>query len=120
MYCVKVLYPNRAGSTFNLEHYFNFHVPTGLKLLKKLCNVVPSRIEADVRPVSVVAGALPPCHLIFSAYFPTSAEAESFKVFLNLEEAAILNNDYPNFTQAEPEIMITEVLDVDPVTGQPR
>ena len=90
MHCVKVLYPNTPGSRFNLDHYLKVHVPLGLSLLQLHCGVVPIRIEAAANPYSLVEGARPPYHMIFSAYFTTKAEAESFKQLFGVEEAVRL------------------------------
>lgn len=121
MYCVKVLYPNTPGSTFNLEHYLQVHVPLGLGLLKKHCNAVPVRIEAAANPYTLVEGTRPPYHVIFSAYFRTKAEADSFKKLFGVEEAVRLQKeDWPNFSQVDPEIVITEIIEVDPGTGRPK
>ncbi len=121
MYCVKVLYPNTPGSSFNLDHYLKVHVPLGLGLLQKHCGVVPIRIEAAAKPYALVAGARPPYHMIFSAYFKTRDEAESFKKLFDVEEAVRLQKeDWPNFSQSDPEIMITEIVEIDPATRLPK
>jgi hypothetical protein len=121
MYCVKVLYPNSLGSTFNLKHYLQVHVPLGLGLLKKHCNVVPIRIEAAANPYTLIEGTRPPYHMIFSAYFTNKAEADSFKKLFRVEEAVRLQKeDWPNFSQADPEILITEIIEVDPATQRPK
>lgn len=121
MHCVKVLYPNTPGSSFNLEHYLKVHVPLGLGLLKKHCGVVPVRIEAAGNPRSLVEGTRPPYHMIFSAYFNSREEAESFKKLFGVEEAVRLQKgDWPNFSQSDPEIIITEIVEIDPATRLPK
>lgn len=116
MYCVKVLYPNKAGSSFNLKHYLSVHVPMGLRLLKQHCEVSAQRIEVDVNPYGLNAESHVPYHVIFSAYFDKQSDADSFQKLFSIDEVAQeLMADWPNYTEADPEVMISEVVTVYPV-----
>jgi uncharacterized protein (TIGR02118 family) len=115
MYCVKVLYPNKAGSSFNLKHYLDVHVPLGLGLLKKHCRTSARKIEVDVNPYGLTPQAHVPYHAIFSAYFDRKSDAAAFQQLFSIDEVVReLMADWPNYTEADPEIMISEVVEVDP------
>jgi uncharacterized protein (TIGR02118 family) len=120
MYRVDVMYPNKQGSTFNLKHWFEVHLPMGLRLLKKHCDISPVRIEACRNPFGP-PGLSVPYHLINSLYFHTRDDAAEFINLFGIDEAAReLKEDWPKYTQADPEVMITEVVECDPLTGAER
>ncbi len=120
MYRIEVMYPNKPGSTFNLKHWSEVHLPMGLRLLKKHCGVTPVRVEAYPNPYAP-PGMTAPYHLGNSLYFNTRDEADAFIRLFGIEEAAReLKADWPNYTQSEPEVMISEVVDCDPVSGRAR
>jgi uncharacterized protein (TIGR02118 family) len=117
MYRVDIMYPNKQGSTFNLKHWSEVHLPMGLRLLKKHCGVSPVRVEACLNPYGP-PGITVPYHLINSLYFNTRDDADGFIRLFGIEEAATeLKEDWPKYTQSDPEVMISEMVGCDPVTG---
>ncbi len=120
MYRIEVMYPNKPGSTFNLKHWSEVHLPMGLRLLKKHCGVSPVRVEAYPNPYAP-PGMTAPYHLANSLYFNTREDADAFINLFGIEEAAReLRADWPNYTQSDPDVMISEVIDCDPTTGRAR
>ena len=117
---VSVMYPNKPGSTFNLKHWSEVHLPMGLRLLKVHCGVSPVRVEACRNPYGP-PGLTVPYHLINSLYFNTRDDADGFIRLFGIEEAASeLKEDWPKYTQSDPEVMISEMVECDPVTGGMR
>ncbi len=120
MHCVKILYPKTAGSSFNLKHYLDVHVPLGLGLLAKHTGIHASSVEIDVSPSGFTPGSKVPYHVLASVYFQRGSDAQAFlDLFKNEAIFKQLKADFPNYTKAEPEIMISEVIRVDPVSFKP-
>ncbi|MGD9765790.1 MAG: EthD family reductase [Candidatus Binatia bacterium] len=120
MYCVKILYPNRPGSSFNLQHYFDVHIPLGLRLMKEHCDLVPARLEVDTRPSGMTADSKVPYHAISSIYFEQRAEADACRAFFGREEIfRELSRDFPNYTESDPEIIFSELVAIDPSSFKP-
>src|SRR5262249_5499198 len=114
MYCVKILYPNKPGSSFNLKHLLEVHIPLGLGLLRKHCDVTPDRCEIDVNPYGLAPDAQVPYHALCSVYFGKNTDADAFQKLFAIEEAAReVKADWPNYTDADPQIMISEVIELD-------
>lgn len=113
MYRVEIMYPNKPGSSFNIKHWFEVHLPMGLRLLKKHCGVSPVRVEAHANPYAP-PGLTLPYHLTNSLYFNTKDDADAFIRLFGIEEAAReLKSDWPNYTQFDPEVIISEVVECD-------
>ncbi|HTW89351.1 MAG TPA: EthD family reductase [Candidatus Binataceae bacterium] len=120
MYRIEIMYPNKPGSTFNFKHWNEVHLPMGLRLLKKHCGVSPFKVEACRNPYAP-PGLTAPYHLINSLYFHTRDEADAFIRLFGIEEAAReLMEDWRNYTQSDPQVMISELIECDPVTGRAR
>jgi uncharacterized protein (TIGR02118 family) len=120
MYRVDIMYPNTPGSSFNYQHWSEVHLPMGLRLLKHHCGVSPIRVEACRDPYGP-PGVAVPYHLTNSLYFKTRDDADAFFGVFAIEEAAReLKADWPKYTQSDPEVMIAEVIECDPITGRPR
>jgi hypothetical protein len=48
-------------------------------------------------------------------------KADAFARLFAIEEAArLLKEDWPKYTEMDPEVIISEVVEVDPVSAQPR
>ena len=119
MYCIKVMYPKKPGSsvTFNLKHYLEVHVPLGLSLFRQHMGFSPVRTESDVN-CSPLGGGTAHYHVIASLYFRTRQEADGFTRLFGIPEvAARLKADWPNFTELDPEVIGSEVVDLDPSSG---
>lgn len=120
MYCVSIMYPANAGSSFNLKHYLDAHMPLGIGLFHRESGLVPYRIEV----LAPEAGAEAPYHCICNLYFCTEADLERFRALLSNEEAArLLQADFPNYTTAMPVAVFSRRIELDPArlaAGGPR
>ena len=98
---VSVMYPNNAGSTFDMTYYCETHIP-----------MVRQRLGAALKGVEVEQGIggeepgspapyLVLCHLLF----------ESVEAFQSAFEphAQELGADIPNYTNIQPVIQISEI-----------
>ena len=47
MYSVRIVYPNKPGSTFDWQHYYDVHLPLGIRLLREYRGIQPLKIEVD-------------------------------------------------------------------------
>ena len=120
MHCVKILYLRTPGWSFNLKHYLDVHVPLGLGLLAKHAGVHASSVEIDVNPTGLAPGSDVPYDALASVYFEKRSDAQAFlDMFKNDEIFRQLKADFPNYTKADPEILISEVIRVDPVSFKP-
>ncbi len=121
MYCVRILYPNKPGSTFDWKHYYATHLPLGLSLLAKHKALRPLRVQVDENKAAPGGAVTGPHHCICSLFFAQRREAETMLSLFAIEDARRqLTEDWPKYTQANPEIEICEVIEADVVTGQPR
>jgi uncharacterized protein (TIGR02118 family) len=98
---VSVMYPNKEGSTFDVNYYCEKHIP-----------LVCQKLGEALKGVAVeqgVAGALPGSpppflalgHLLFESL-------EAFQAAFAAHGPALVA-DIPNFTNAQPTIQISEV-----------
>ena len=101
---VSVMYPNNEGSTFDMTYYCETHIP-----------MVRQKLGAALKGVAVDHGiggeepASPPpylalCHLLFES---VQAFQSSFGPHVQEFEA-----DIPNYTNTQPTIQISEVMQV--------
>ena len=42
MYSVRIVYPNKPGSTFDWQHYYDVHLPLGIRLLREYRGIAPA------------------------------------------------------------------------------
>ena len=98
---VTVFYPNREGSTFDMDYYCNSHMPMVQEKLGSACKgaAVEQGLSGPApgsRPAYIAMGHL---------YFDSVAEFQSaFGPHAN----AIME-DIPNYTDIQPTIQISEV-----------
>jgi uncharacterized protein (TIGR02118 family) len=94
---VSVLYPSGDDSTFDMEYYRTKHMEIVNRVLK------PSRIEidkgADGQPFLAIG------HLFFDS-------AEAMQAGMGSPDVGETMADIPNFTNAQPQIQISEVVDL--------
>ena len=98
---VSVLYPNGAGSKFDMTYYLDKHIP-----------MVQQRLAAALRGVSVEQGLAgidagsAPAYLAMGHLLFDSVEAfqQSFG-----QHAAEIVGDIPNYTNTQPTLQISEV-----------
>jgi len=104
MIMVSVMYPNGEGSTFDMAYYCKTHIPmVRQKLGTALKGVSVERGIAGEAPGSP-APYLALCHLLFES---VEAFQASFAPHAQQFEA-----DIPNYTNTQPTIQISEVLQV--------
>ena len=119
MYCVRIVYPKKPGSSFNWDHYYADHLPLGLGLLAKHTGVKPVKIEIDQQITADGKDDNVPYHCICSAYFADQAGVDAMLGVFGVEEARqLLAEDWLKYTEADPELMVSEIVAVDPVTGR--
>jgi hypothetical protein len=119
MYMVAFLYPNKAGATFNFEHFVNVHLPLGLAQTLKHMGLKPTKLVVYSPTWNVGnPNALLPYIAISSVFFNTRAEAETFSGLFGFEEAArLLSADFPNYTPGPPDVMMAEVTELNDVNA---
>jgi uncharacterized protein (TIGR02118 family) len=98
---VSVLYPNNAGSKFNMDYYCQSHVPMVQQRLGAACKgVAVEQGLAGIEPGSPAA-FVAMGHLYFDS-------VDSFQAAFGPHADAILA-DIPNYTDITPQIQISDV-----------
>ena len=69
MYSVRIVYPNKAGSTFDWQHYYDVHLPLGIRLLREYRGISPVKIEVDQHITSDGKDGNAPYHCICTTLF---------------------------------------------------
>ena len=99
---VSVLYPNCAGSTFDMEYYREVHIPMVKAKLGSACLAV----SVDHGMSGADAGSKPDflalSHLTFES---VSTFQEAFG-----PNAGAIMADIPNYTNSQPVIQISDVI----------
>jgi uncharacterized protein (TIGR02118 family) len=98
---VSVLYPNNAGSKFDIDYYCNSHIPMVRQKLGPACKGVAveqgmSGATPESQPAFIAMGHL---------YFDSTGD---FQTAFGPHAAAIMA-DIPNYTDIQPTIQISEV-----------
>ena len=98
---VSVLYPNTAGSRFDMPYYLNKHIPmVQEKLGAALKGTSVEQGLGGVQPGSAPA-YMAMGHLLFDS-------TEAFQQSFGPHSAAIVG-DIPNYTNSQPTIQVSEV-----------
>ena len=119
MYSVRIVYPNKAGSTFDWQHYYDVHLPLGIRLLREYRGISPLRIEVDQHITSDGKDGNAPYHCICTTYFNSREEVDAMTSLFAVEEVRRqLAEDWPKYTQTDPELMVSEIVIADPATGR--
>jgi len=98
---VSVLYPNTAGSRFDMDYYLNKHIP-----------MVRAKVGAALKGVAVDQGlgsvppGTPPAYLAVGHLLFDSLEA--FGAGFGPHAGAV-EGDVPNYTNTHPVVLISEV-----------
>jgi len=101
---VSIMYPNNAGSRFDMTYYCKTHIPmVQQKLGTALKGVAVDRGIGGEEPGSP-APYLALCHLLFES---VEAFQASFAPHVKQFEA-----DIPNYTNTQPTIQVSEVKQV--------
>lgn len=100
---VSVIYPAGEGKTFDWEYYTNKHIPMVKSLLGN--SLKSSSIDKGI--AGRAPGSPAPYVAMFHMYF------ESITVYQNSlgPHAEKIRNDIPNYTNIQPIIQISEVLE---------
>lgn len=98
---VTVLYPNNAGTTFDMAYYTSRHMP----MVKQLCSPACKSIAADLGIAGGAPGAKP---AYIAIGYLTFDSVEAFQSAFAPHSAQILG-DIPNYTNAQPVIQISEI-----------
>jgi len=99
---VIVLYPSGDGKTFDMDYYINKHIP----LAKDLLGDVVKGLTVE-KGLSGAAPDLPvPFLAVASVYFDS---VEAFQTAYG-PHVETLGSDVPNYTNAEPITLISEVI----------
>lgn len=101
---ISILYPNLAGSRFDLAYYVETHMPMSIGLLSRhpgFKGVSVERGLGGAEPGSKPA-FIAMCHFLFNSI-------EDFLAAF-MPNAAVLQGDMPNYTDIEPVIQFNEVL----------
>ena len=98
---VSVMYPNTAGVQFDMTYYLDRHMPMVGKLL---CGALKG-VNVEQGLAGGAPGAPAPyvamCHLLFDS-------VDAFQAAFGEHSPAILA-DIPNYTNAQPQIQISQV-----------
>jgi uncharacterized protein (TIGR02118 family) len=98
---VSVFYPNEEGKKFNMEYYFNKHVP----MLQQKLGAACKRLAVEQGLAGAVPGSRPTYLIMFHLYFDS---VEAFQTAFGPHAQAIMG-DIPNYTDLQPTIQISEV-----------
>ena len=119
MYSVRIVYPNKPGSTFDWQHYYDVHLPLGIRLLREYRGISPLKIEVDQHISSDGKDGNAPYHCICTTYFNSMEEVDAMTSLFAVEEVRRqLAEDWPKYTQTDPELMVSEIVTADPATGR--
>ncbi len=98
---VSLFYPNEAGKRFDMDYYFNQHLPMIRQKLGTACKCV----DAEHGLSSIFPGTpaiyIAMCHLYFESI-------EAFQTAFGPHARAIMA-DMANYTNIQPAIQISEV-----------
>ena len=98
---VSVLYPNRAGTKFDMAYYLNHHIPLVRQLLGSALKGVSVEHGISGEEPGSPAPYVTTCHLLFDS---VQAYQTSFG-----PHAQEIIQDIPKYTDSEPLIQIGEV-----------
>lgn len=119
MYCITVMYPKIAGTTFDTGYYLDVHVPLAFRELKRRFGVTPVRVDCftDCRLIKGAEGGddASDYHCIFHMYFQTRADAERMIELRNSGESSSveLRADIKAYTTVELRGVLSEVTSRD-------
>jgi uncharacterized protein (TIGR02118 family) len=99
---VSVLYPNGENKTFDMDYYFNTHLPMVSELLGD--SLKGATVEKGLG--GAVPGSTAPYAGMGNMYFDS---VEDFGASFGPNAEKIMG-DLPNFTNIEPIIQVSEVL----------
>jgi len=98
---ITVLYPNKAGSHFDVEYYLNTHMPMSARLLGPAVKAISVEIGRD--------GATPEAEPPFAAICGFTCETVEDFMGAFGPVADQLQGDIPKYTNIEPIIQISDI-----------
>ena len=104
MICVSVLYPNAKDTTFDHEYYWEKHIAT---VREKMTPLGLVRVEVN-RGLADAAGGPAPMLAMAHMYF---ASMEVLQTAMASPAAGEMEADLANFTNAEPIVQISQVVE---------
>jgi len=99
---VSVMYPNGPGRKFDMKYYVDKHMVMVHRILDPLGLV---RTEVDRGIGTAQPGALAPFVAIGHMYFKSMEDMQRC-----MSRAGEMMPDLPNFTDAQPQVQISEIL----------
>lgn len=98
---VSLFYPNEEGKTFDMDYYFNKHLPMVRQRLGTACKCVDAEQGLGGISPGTPAIYIAMCHLYFESM-------EAFQTAFSQHGQAMMT-DMPNYTNIQPTIQISEV-----------
>ncbi len=98
---LSAMYPNAPGRRFDWKYYLEKHMVT----VRQLLEASGAHAEVDRGIGTAQPGALAPFVAICHMYFKSMEDLQKI-----MAQAGNMNNDIPNFTDAQPQIQISEIL----------
>lgn len=98
---VSLFYPNEANKRFDMDYYFNKHMPMVRQKLGTACKCV----DAEWGQSGILPGT-PATYIVMCHFYFESMEA--FQTVFGLHAQAI-TADMSNYTNIQPTIQISEV-----------
>ncbi len=98
---VSVLYPNRAGTKFDMTYYLNHHIPMVRRLLGSALKGASVEHGISGEEPGSTAPYIATCHLLFD-----SVQAFQTSFSPHAQEMA---EDIPKYTNSEPVVQIGEL-----------
>jgi len=122
MYVVSIRYPKQPGGVFNLEHYLNVHVPTGMSLFRAINGFLPKRVLLQHSSCGLDGNAESADSYATSwLCFETREQAAGFsKVFRDPDASRVLIDDMPNYAPASPTFLVGEMIEIEDLIASAR
>ena len=98
---VSLFYPNEEGKRFDMDYYFNEHLPMVRQKLGTVCKCADAEQGLSGILPGTPATYIAMCHLYFESI-------EACQTAFGLHAQAIMA-DMPNYTGTQPTIQISEV-----------
>jgi len=99
---VSVMYPNAPGRRFDMKYYVDKHMAMVHRILDPL-GLIRTEVERGIGTAQ--PGAPAPFVAICHMYFKNMEDLQRC-----MSQAPDMSNDIPNFTDAQPQFQISEIL----------
>jgi len=95
------MYPNAPGRRFDWNYYLEKHMAS----VRPLLATYNARAEVDRGIGTAQPGAMAPYVAVCHMYYQNMEDLQKV-----MAQAGEMNNDIPNFTDATPQIQISEIV----------